>query len=173
MRTTSSVTAKATSSRAGGRIETSRRDRRDRRCDTRGDTPLRIKDVADVSIGRELRTGSASVNGREVVLGTALMLIGGNSRTVAAAADAKIEEINRRCRRAFARKTVLNRTQLVDATIHDRGDEPRRKARCSSSSFCSLLLGNFRAALITALVIPVDDAADRDRHAAEPGSAPT
>src|SRR6266403_2669185 len=61
---------------------------------TRAGFPVRVKDVADVAIGRELRTGSASVNGREVVLGTALMLIGGNSRTVAAA-DANIKEINR------------------------------------------------------------------------------
>src|SRR5213080_2809744 len=53
---------------------------------TRGAVPVRIKDVAEVALGRELRTGSASVNGREVVLGTALMLVGGNSRTVAAAA---------------------------------------------------------------------------------------
>src|SRR5260370_3103402 len=56
---------------------------------TRAGVPVRVKDVAEVTIGKELRTGSASVNGREVVLGTALMLIGGNSRTVAAAADAK------------------------------------------------------------------------------------
>jgi heavy metal efflux system protein len=56
---------------------------------TRNGVPVRIKDLADVVIGKELRTGSASVDGREVVLGIALMLIGGNSRTVAAAADAK------------------------------------------------------------------------------------
>ena len=84
---------------------------------TRGGVPVRIKDVADVAIGRELRTGSASVNGREVVLGTALMLIGGNSRTVAAAADAKIKEINRTLPPGIQARTVLNRTQLVDATI--------------------------------------------------------
>jgi cobalt-zinc-cadmium resistance protein CzcA len=63
---------------------------------TRGGVPIRVKGVADVVIGKELRTGSASVNGREVVLGTALMLIGGNSRTVAAAADAKIKEISKK-----------------------------------------------------------------------------
>ncbi|WP_163312913.1 efflux RND transporter permease subunit, partial [Klebsiella aerogenes] len=70
-----------------------------------------------VTIGRELRTGSASVNGHEAVLGTALMLIGGNSRTVAAAADAKIKEINRTLPPGIHAKTVLNRTQLVDATV--------------------------------------------------------
>jgi heavy metal efflux system protein len=84
---------------------------------TRGGVPVRVQDVADVTIGRELRTGSASVNGREVVLGTALMLIGGNSRTVAAAADAKIKEISRTLPPGIYARTVLNRTQLVDATI--------------------------------------------------------
>ena len=103
---------------------------------TRGDTPLRVKDLADVSIGRELRTGSASLDGREVVLGTALMLIGGNSRTVSAAAAAKIDQIKTALPPGIVAKTVLNRTQLVDATIFDRRQNCR-KARCSSSSFCS------------------------------------
>ena len=82
-----------------------------------GATPVRVKDVADVAIGRELRTGSASVNGHEAVLGTALMLVGGNSRTVAAAADAKIKEINKSLPPGIQARTLLNRTQLVDATI--------------------------------------------------------
>ena len=76
-----------------------------------------VKDVADVAIGRELRTGSASVNGHEAVLGTALMLVGGNSRTVAAAADAKIKEINKSLPPGIQARTLLNRTRLVDATI--------------------------------------------------------
>src|SRR5581483_5002146 len=84
---------------------------------TRGAVPIRVKDVADVALGREIRTGSASVNGREAVLGTALMLIGGNSRTVAAAADAKIKEINSVLPPGIRARTVLNRTDLVDATI--------------------------------------------------------
>ena len=84
---------------------------------TRGAVPVRIRDVADVTLGRELRTGSASVNGREVVLGTSLMLVGGNSRTVAAAADRRITEINRSLPPSIRARTVLNRTQLVDATI--------------------------------------------------------
>ena len=61
----------------------------------RGDIPIHVRDVAQVTIGRDLRLGSASMNGHEVVLGTVLMLVGGNSRTVAAAVDAKIDEINR------------------------------------------------------------------------------
>src|SRR5215218_8187754 len=84
---------------------------------TRGAVPIRIKDVAEITLGRELRTGSASVNGREVVLGTALMLIGENSRTVAAAADAKINEITRTLPPGIRARTVLNRTELVEATI--------------------------------------------------------
>jgi len=58
---------------------------------TRGGVPVRIRDIAEVRIGRDLRTGSGSENGREAVIGTALMLIGENSRTVAAAVDARME----------------------------------------------------------------------------------
>jgi cobalt-zinc-cadmium resistance protein CzcA len=121
---------------------------------TRGAVPVRIKDVAEVTLGRELRTGSASVNGREVVLGTALMLVGGNSRTVAAGADAKIKEINRALPSSIRAQAVLNRTELVEATIRTV------VSNLAEGAFLVilvlfLLLGNFRAALITAMVIPV------------------
>jgi cobalt-zinc-cadmium resistance protein CzcA len=122
---------------------------------TREAVPVRIKDVAQVTLGRELRTGSASVNGREVVLGTALMLIGGNSRTVAAAADAKIKEINRVLPSGIRARTVLNRTQLVDATIHTVATNLAEGALLVVLVLF-LLLGNFRrAALVTAMVIPI------------------
>jgi len=121
---------------------------------TRSGIPVRVKDVADVSIGRELRTGSASVNGREVVLGTALMLVGGNSRTVAAAADAKIKEISRTLPPGIYAHTVLNRTQLVDATIHTVATNLAEGALLVIAVLF-LLLGNFRAAVVTACVIPV------------------
>ena len=121
---------------------------------TRAGIPVRVRDVADVAIGRELRTGSASVNGREVVLGTALMLIGGNSRTVAAAADAKIKEISRTLPPGIYAHTVLNRTQLVDATIHTVATNLAEGALLVMAVLF-LLLGNFRAAVITACVIPV------------------
>ena len=121
---------------------------------TRGGVPVRVKDVAEVAIGRELRTGSASVNGREVVLGTALMLIGGNSRTVAAAADAKIKEISRTLPPGIYAHTVLNRTQLVDATIETVATNLAEGALLVIAVLF-LLLGNLRAALITACVIPV------------------
>ena len=121
---------------------------------TRGAVPVRIRDVAQVTLGRELRTGSASVNGREVVLGTALMLIGGNSRTVAAAADAKIKEIDRVLPPSIHARTVLNRTQLVDATIHTVATNLAEGALLVVLVLF-LLLGNFRAALVTAMVIPI------------------
>src|SRR5215218_10298818 len=103
--------------RVGGRVE-SLAEIEEIVITTRGAMPVRVKDVAEVALGRELRTGSASVNGHEVVLGTALMLIGGNSRTVAAAADAKIKEISRALPPGIYAHTVLNRTELVEATVH-------------------------------------------------------
>ncbi|MCS3445788.1 MULTISPECIES: efflux RND transporter permease subunit [Bradyrhizobium] len=121
---------------------------------TRNGVPVRVKDVADVTIGKELRTGSASVNGREVVLGTALMLIGGNSRTVAAAAAAKIEDISKTLPPGIQARTVLNRTQLVDATIHTVATNLAEGALLVIAVLF-LMLGNFRAALITACVIPI------------------
>lgn len=121
---------------------------------TRGGMPLRVKELADVTIGRELRTGSASLDGHEVVLGTALMLIGGNSRTVAAAAAAKIEQINATLPSGIVAKTVLNRTQLVDATISTVAKNLLEGAALVIIILLALL-GNLRAALITALVIPV------------------
>ncbi len=139
--------------RASGRVE-SLAEIEDIVVATRGAVPVRIKDVAEVALGRELRTGSASVNGREVVLGTALMLIGGNSRTVAAAADAKIKEINRTLPPSMRARTVLNRTELVDATIHTVATNLAEGALLVVLVLF-LLLGNFRAALVTAMVIPV------------------
>jgi cobalt-zinc-cadmium resistance protein CzcA len=121
---------------------------------TRGGTPLRVKDLADVSIGRELRTGSASLDGREVVLGTALMLVGGNSRTVSAAAATKLEQINKILPSGIVARTVLNRMQLVDATIYTVAKNLSEGALLVIVILFALL-GNLRAALITALVIPV------------------
>jgi heavy metal efflux system protein len=121
---------------------------------TRGGVPVRVKDVAQVNIGRELRTGSASENGRENVLGTALMLIGGNSRTVSAAVDAKMAEFNRTLPPNIEAKTVLNRTLLVDATVKTVGKNLAEGALLVILVLF-VMLGNFRAALITALVIPI------------------
>lgn len=121
---------------------------------TRGGVPVRVKDVADVSIGREMRTGSASEGGRESVVGTAMMLIGGNSRTVSAAVDARIKEIARTLPPGIETTTVLNRTLLVDATVRTVAKNLVEGAALVILVLF-LLLGNMRAALITALVIPL------------------
>jgi heavy metal efflux system protein len=139
--------------RAGGRVETVE-DIAEIVVSTRNGIPVRIKDIADVAIGKELRTGSASANGRELVLGTALMLIGGNSRAVAAAADAKIKEIGKTLPTGVIARTMLNRTQLVDATIRTVASNLAEGALLVIAVLF-LLLGNFRAALITAFVIPI------------------
>ena len=120
----------------------------------RNGRPIRIKDVASVSIGKELRTGSASENGHEVVVGTALMLIGGNSRLVSKAVDEKISEINNSLPPDITAKTVLNRTKLVDATIRTVQKNLVEGAILVIVVLFALL-GNFRAAIITALAIPL------------------
>src|SRR5215471_13231332 len=121
---------------------------------TRGGVPVRVRDLATVSIGGEMRTGSASENGREVVVGTTLMLVGANSRTVSSAVDAKLRAVAPSLPAGVEVTTVLDRTQLVDATI---GTVTRNltEGALLVIAVLFLLLGNFRAALITALVIPV------------------
>jgi cobalt-zinc-cadmium resistance protein CzcA len=138
--------------RSGGRIE-SMEEIEQVVIATRGGVPVRVKDVASVAIGRELRTGSASQNGQEVVVGTALMLIGANSRTVSAAVDAKMQEIQRTLPPGIVVTTVLNRTLLVDATINTVAKNLAEGA-ILVVLVLFLLLGNVRAALIAALVIP-------------------
>lgn len=121
---------------------------------TRKSIPIHISDVASVSIGKELRTGSSSENGREVVIGTAMMLIGANSRTVALAVDERMQEINKTLPPDINAKTVLNRTKLVDATIHTVAKNLAEGALLVIA-ILFLMLGNFRAALITACIIPL------------------
>lgn len=121
---------------------------------TRGGIPLYIKDVASVELGKELRTGSASENGHEVVVGTAMMLKGENSRIVSKAVDERITEINKSLPQGIKAKTVLNRTKLVDATIHTV-QKNLGEGALLVVVILFLLLGNIRAALITALVIPI------------------
>ena len=139
--------------RTGGRLE-NLTEIGDVVISTRGSVPVRVRDVAQVAIGGEIRTGSASENGHEVVVGTALMLIGSNSRTVAAAVDAKIDQVRRTLPAGIEIQTVLNRTQLVDATVRTVATNLGEGALLVILVLF-LLLGNFRAALITALVIPV------------------
>lgn len=117
-------------------------------------TPIYIRDVATIGVGRELRTGSASENGQEVVVGTAMMLIGANSRTVAAEVDTKMKEINRALPPSVIAKTVYNRTALVDATIKTV-EANLFEGAILVMVVLFVLLGNIRAALITSLAIPL------------------
>ena len=139
--------------RAGGRLE-GLADIGEVVVSTRGAIPVRVRDVATIVIGGEIRTGSASENGHEVVVGTALMLIDSNSRTVAAAVDAKINQVRRTLPPGIEIQTVLNRTQLVDSTVKTVATNLGEGALLVILVLFALL-GNFRAALITALVIPV------------------
>ncbi len=116
--------------------------------------PVRIRDVADVVLGKELRTGAATENGREVVLGTVFMLIGENSRAVSQAVDKKMREINRSLPPGVVAQTVYDRTILVDKAINTVKTNLFEGALLVIA-ILFLFLGNFRAAIITALVIPL------------------
>ncbi|MBY4899253.1 efflux RND transporter permease subunit [Cupriavidus sp. AU9028] len=116
--------------------------------------PIRVRDVADVEIGRELRTGAATENGREVVLGTVFMLIGENSRAVSQAVDAQMANINRSLPEGVKAVPVYDRTVLVDRAIATVKKNLLEGA-VLVIVILFLFLGNIRAALITALVIPL------------------
>ncbi|SCY38522.1 efflux RND transporter permease subunit [Nitrosospira sp. Nsp13] len=116
--------------------------------------PIRIRDVADVIIGKELRNGAATQNGEEVVLGTAHMLMGENSRTVSQAAAEKLVEINRTLPAGVIATPVYDRTTLVDKTIRTVANNLLEGAALVIVVLF-LSLGNLRAALITALIIPL------------------
>ncbi len=119
-----------------------------------GGTPVRVRDVAEVGIGQELRTGAATDNGREVVLGTVFMLIGENSRAVSQAVDKKMAEINRNLPEGVQAITVYDRTVLVDKAIATVKKNLLEGA-VLVIAVLFLFLGNLRAALITAMVIPL------------------
>ncbi|MGS0997547.1 efflux RND transporter permease subunit [Rhodanobacter sp. UC4451_H18] len=115
---------------------------------------LRVRDVAEVVEGQELRTGAATEDGREAVLGTVFMLIGENSRVVARRVAAELQDINRSLPAGVSARAVYDRTQLVDraiATVQKNLVE----GALLVIVVLFLLLGNLRAALITAAVIPL------------------
>lgn len=116
--------------------------------------PIRVRDVGDVVLGRELRTGAATDNGKEVVLGTVFMLIGENSRTVSQAVDRKMLEINRTLPAGVKAVTVYDRTVLVDKAIATVKKNLLEGAVLVIAVLFAFL-GNLRAALITAMVIPL------------------
>jgi len=121
---------------------------------TREGTPIRLDSVAQVRLGQAIRQGSASENGEEVVVGTAIMRIGENSRTVASAVAERLDEVNASMPTDVVIQPVLDRTALVNSTIKTVAKNLSEGALLVIVVLF-LLLGNFRAALIAALVIPI------------------
>ncbi|MDA8978208.1 CusA/CzcA family heavy metal efflux RND transporter, partial [bacterium] len=116
--------------------------------------PIKIQDVANIGIGKELRSGAATQNGKETVLGTAMMLVGANSRTVARDVAEKLEEIQSSLPDGVVAVPVYDRTRLVDKAIATVTKNLLEGALLVIVVLF-VLLGNFRAALITAAVIPL------------------
>ena len=120
----------------------------------RDDVPIRLDDIAEVKIGSELRTGAATQGGREVVLGTVFMLIGENSRQVARATAERLEQIKVSLPGGVEITPLYDRTLLVDKTIATV-QKNLAEAALLVVAVLLLLLGNWRAALITAAIIPL------------------
>lgn len=115
---------------------------------------IRVADVAKVIAGQEIRAGAATLNGQETVLGTAMMLTGANSRQVAQAVDEKIQQVRQSLPKGVMLETVYNRTTLVDKAIHTV-QKNLMEGALLVIAVLFLFLGNIRAALITACVIPL------------------
>jgi heavy metal efflux system protein len=120
----------------------------------RSGVPVRIADVADLTMGEELRTGAATEDGREVVLGTVFMLVGENSRTVARAAAERLEEAAKALPPGVKAEAIYDRTDLVERTIRTV-EKNLLEGALLVIVVLFLLLGNIRAALITAAIIPL------------------
>lgn len=115
---------------------------------------IRIRDFAKVILGKEIRTGSATYNGREAVLGTVMMLIGENSRTVSLRVDEKIEEVKKALPKGVKLTTVYDRSVLVNATL-GTVEHNLMFGAILVIVILFILLGNVRAAIITAITIPL------------------
>lgn len=121
---------------------------------TKNGLPIRVSDVASVSIGHDLRTGGATYNGEETVLGTAMMMMGENSKSVAQAVDKKVQAIQQSLPKGVVIETVYDRSHLVDKAIKTVAKNLVEGA-ILVIVILFIFLGNFRAALITACVIPL------------------
>lgn len=115
---------------------------------------VRLGDLARIELGTELRTGAATQDGHEVVLGTVFMLIGENSRQVSEAVNERLKEVNKGLPKGITANPVYDRTVLVDRTI-ETVKENLLEGALLVIVILFLFLGNFRAALITAMVIPL------------------
>lgn len=115
---------------------------------------IKIEDIAHVTLGKQLRTGAATSNGQEVVLGTIMMLLGENSRTVSTRVHEKMEEIKKDLPPDVELTTVYNRSDLVNATL-GTVEHNLIMGALLVTIILLILLGNIRAAIITALTIPL------------------
>lgn len=120
----------------------------------KGGIPIRVVDVAEVALGKELRTGAATRDGRETVLGTAMMLVGENPRTVARDLAEKLAQVQNSLPAGVIVEVVYDRTTLVDKTIATV-QKNLLEGAFLVIAVLFLLLGNLRAALITAAIIPL------------------
>ncbi len=120
----------------------------------RDGVPVTVRDVAEVAFGKQLRTGAATRDGEETILGTAVMLIGDNSRTVSKAVAQKLSEINKSLPEGVTADPVYDRTVLVEKTI-STVQKNLLEGAILVVVVLLLMLGNVRAALLTALVIPL------------------
>tara|TARA_R100000687_G_scaffold83704_1_gene89548 strand:+ start:41103 stop:44165 length:3063 start_codon:yes stop_codon:yes gene_type:complete len=116
--------------------------------------PIAVKDIGTVAIGKELRTGAATQEGEETVLGTAMMLVGENSRAVAQSVALKVKEIQSSLPDGILIESVYDRTQLVDKAIKTV-QKNLVEGALLVIVILFILLGNIRAAFITAAVIPL------------------
>ena len=121
---------------------------------TRNGVPVRVKDVGQVMIGGAVRTGSGSRMGAEAVISTVLMLVGDNSRIVATTVGEKLTQINKALPPDVFAEAVYNRSKLVNATIATV-EKNLIEGALLVIVVLFLLLGNVRAAVITAAVIPI------------------
>ncbi len=121
---------------------------------SRQGVPIRVSDIAEVREGRDLRTGAATRNGEETVLGTAMLLIGENSRTVSQRVADKLENIARSLPEGVTIRALYDRTDLVDATIVTV-QKNLFEGAILVIVILFLVLGNVKAAIATACVIPL------------------
>ncbi|MFZ5781816.1 MAG: efflux RND transporter permease subunit [Pseudomonadota bacterium] len=121
---------------------------------SRGGVPIVIGDVAEVKEGTDLRTGAATLDGKETVIGTTMLLIGENSRTAAQRVGARLEEIARSLPDGIVARAIYDRTRLVEATIWTV-EKNLLEGALLVVVVLFLILGNFRAAFVTACVIPL------------------
>src|SRR5213596_3877764 len=116
--------------------------------------PLLVKDVAIVDLGTKFRTGAATLNGHETVIGTTMMLLGQNSREVAERVKARMKEIQGKLPQGVEIQIQYDRSQLINRTIHTVRSNLFEGAILVVAVLL-LLLGTWRAALIVALAIPL------------------